>query len=150
MWWEYFARLEKTPMELIEEDTEAMGGLVAVGEPERLPPPKRSTRYVVSPYNAQARCLREHLDAAGLTDVRVGTVDKFHGQEAAIAFFSMATSSGEDVPPQRRVPLLAQPAQRGRLARAVHCGAGDESGADDDPVPDGGADAAGERAVSAG
>ena len=38
-----------------------------------------------------------------LTDVlpegaRVGTVDKFQGQEAAVAFFSMATSSGADLP----------------------------------------------------
>ena len=30
--------------------------------------------------------------------VRVGTVDKFQGQEAPVVFFSMATSSGEDVP----------------------------------------------------
>jgi uncharacterized protein len=30
--------------------------------------------------------------------VRIGTVDKFQGQEAPVVFFSMATSSGEDVP----------------------------------------------------
>ena len=30
--------------------------------------------------------------------MRVGTVDKFQGQEAPVVFFSMATSSGEDVP----------------------------------------------------
>ena len=29
---------------------------------------------------------------------RVGTVDKFQGQEAPVVFFSMATSSGDDVP----------------------------------------------------
>jgi uncharacterized protein len=49
---------------------------------------------VVAPYNAQVRRLRAALPAA----VRVGTVDKFQGQEAPIVFFSMATSSGEDVP----------------------------------------------------
>lgn len=49
---------------------------------------------VVSPYNAQVRCLREHLPDG----VRVGTVDKFQGQEAAITFFSMATSSGAELP----------------------------------------------------
>jgi uncharacterized protein len=49
---------------------------------------------VVAPYNAQVRCLREHLPAA----VRVGTVDKFQGQEAPVVFYSMASSSGEDVP----------------------------------------------------
>ncbi len=32
------------------------------------------------------------------TDVRVGTVDAFQGQEAPVVIFSMATSSGEDVP----------------------------------------------------
>ena len=46
--------------------------------------------------------------------VDVGTVDKFQGREAAVVFFSMATSSGEDMPRERRVPALAQPAERGR------------------------------------
>jgi len=49
---------------------------------------------VVAPYNAQVRRLRAGLPAG----VRVGTVDKFQGQQAPIVFFSMATSSGEDVP----------------------------------------------------
>ena len=49
---------------------------------------------VVAPYNAQVRCLREALPDG----VRVGTVDKFQGQEAAVCFFSMATSSGEEIP----------------------------------------------------
>jgi hypothetical protein len=48
---------------------------------------------VVAPYNAQVRCLRERLPAG----VKVGTVDKFQGQEAAVCFFSMATSSGEEI-----------------------------------------------------
>ncbi len=49
---------------------------------------------VVAPYNAQVRLLR-----AGLPDgVRIGTVDKFQGQEAPIVFFSMATSSGDQMP----------------------------------------------------
>lgn len=30
--------------------------------------------------------------------VRVGTIDKFQGQQAPVEFFSMATSSGEDAP----------------------------------------------------
>jgi uncharacterized protein len=49
---------------------------------------------VVAPYNAQVLRLRTGLPS----DVQVGTVDKFQGQEAPIVFFSMATSSGEDVP----------------------------------------------------
>lgn len=30
--------------------------------------------------------------------VEAGTVDKFQGREAPVVFFSMATSSGEDIP----------------------------------------------------
>ena len=40
------------------------------------------------------RCLEETL----LARVRVGTVDKFQGQEAPVVFFSLTTSSGENVP----------------------------------------------------
>ena len=49
---------------------------------------------VVTPYNAQVRLLREQLPDW----VEVGTVDKFQGREAAVVFFSMATSSGDDMP----------------------------------------------------
>ena len=53
---------------------------------------------VVAPYNAQVRLLRRKLQDAGLGDVPVGTVDKFQGREAPVVFYSMATSSAEDVP----------------------------------------------------
>jgi predicted RecB family nuclease len=53
---------------------------------------------VVAPYNAQVLCLRSHLSNAGLCDVRVGTVDKFQGQQAVIVFVSMVASAVEDVP----------------------------------------------------
>jgi predicted RecB family nuclease len=49
---------------------------------------------VVAPYNAQVNALREALPES----VRVGTVDKFQGQEADVVLYSMASSSGEDVP----------------------------------------------------
>ena len=48
---------------------------------------------VVAPYNAQVRCLRAKLPAGA----RVGTVDKFQGQEAPVVLFSMTSSSGDDV-----------------------------------------------------
>jgi superfamily I DNA and/or RNA helicase len=49
---------------------------------------------VVAPYNLARRCIGERVPAG----VRVGTVDKFQGQEAAVVFFAMTCSSGEDVP----------------------------------------------------
>jgi uncharacterized protein len=49
---------------------------------------------VVSPYNAQVNALREALPG----EVVVGTVDKFQGQEADVVVYSMASSSGEDIP----------------------------------------------------
>ncbi|MFN2640727.1 MAG: TM0106 family RecB-like putative nuclease [Actinomycetota bacterium] len=49
---------------------------------------------VVAPYNAQVNCLRESLPEGA----RVGTVDKFQGQEAPVVLFSMATSSGDELP----------------------------------------------------
>ena len=49
---------------------------------------------VVAPYNAHVAALR-----AALPDgARVGTVDKFQGQEAPIVLYSMATSSADDAP----------------------------------------------------
>lgn len=53
---------------------------------------------VVAPYNAQVECVAESLAAAGLGEVRVGTVDKFQGQEAVVAIVTLAASSAEDVP----------------------------------------------------
>lgn len=49
---------------------------------------------VVSPYNMQVNLLKQYL----CSDARVGTVDKFQGQEAEAVIISMATSSGEDLP----------------------------------------------------
>lgn len=51
---------------------------------------------VVSPYNMQVELLRTALPAGA----RVGTVDKFQGQEAAVVLVSMTTSSGDDLPRQ--------------------------------------------------
>ncbi|WP_182354692.1 TM0106 family RecB-like putative nuclease [Flaviflexus huanghaiensis] len=53
---------------------------------------------VVSPYNAQVNTVRRALDEAGLSNVKVGTVDRFQGQEAAIAVTTLAASSAADVP----------------------------------------------------
>ncbi|HEX6139337.1 MAG TPA: AAA domain-containing protein, partial [Candidatus Limnocylindria bacterium] len=49
---------------------------------------------IVAPYNAQVGEIRRHLPA----EARVGTVDKFQGQEAPISIYSMTSSSAEDAP----------------------------------------------------
>ncbi|MCB9609905.1 MAG: TM0106 family RecB-like putative nuclease [Polyangiaceae bacterium] len=48
---------------------------------------------IVAPYNAHVGTIGERLP-----DARVGTVDKFQGQEAPVVIYSMATSSPEDAP----------------------------------------------------
>jgi len=53
---------------------------------------------VVAPYNDQVRAIRDRLaQDARTAGVPVGTVDKFQGGEAAVVFFSMATSTGQDM-----------------------------------------------------
>jgi predicted RecB family nuclease len=54
---------------------------------------------VVAPYNDQVQLLRARLDADPRTfGVPVGTVDKFQGSQAAVVFFTMTTSSADDMP----------------------------------------------------
>ncbi|HAQ59883.1 MAG TPA: hypothetical protein DCR63_05645, partial [Microbacterium sp.] len=53
---------------------------------------------VVTPYNAQQVTVEQALADAGFPDVPVGTVDRFQGQEAAVAIVSLAASSGRDAP----------------------------------------------------
>jgi uncharacterized protein len=53
---------------------------------------------IVAPYNLQVQCIAATLRDAGIEQPRVGTVDKFQGQEAPVVIYSMATSSAEDAP----------------------------------------------------
>jgi predicted RecB family nuclease len=62
-----------------------------LGKPARV---KLSDVLVVAPYNAQVARLRQLLPDGA----RIGTVDKFQGQEAAAVIYSMATSTPEDAP----------------------------------------------------
>ena len=48
---------------------------------------------IITPYNAQVAALAE-----ALPDFRIGTVDKFQGQEAPVSIYSMATSSAANAP----------------------------------------------------
>jgi uncharacterized protein len=49
---------------------------------------------IVAPYNAQVAAIERLLPA----QARVGTVDKFQGQDAAVSIYSMASSTADDAP----------------------------------------------------
>ncbi len=61
------------------------GGLRSIGAADVL---------VVAPYNAQVALIRSVLPAGA----RVGTVDKFQGQEAPVVLYSMTSTSADDAP----------------------------------------------------
>lgn len=65
---------------------------------------------VVAPYNIQVNTIAALLPGTA----RVGTVDKFQGQEAAVVIVSMTSSSGEDIP--RGIDFLFS---RNRLSVAI-------------------------------
>ena len=73
-----------------------VGGLVGTsfGDDGSTRPLGQQDILVVAPYNAQVRTLRSRLPPA----VRVGTVDKFQGQEAPVVVVSMASSTPDDAP----------------------------------------------------
>lgn len=68
----------------------------AAGRTGPIPP---ADVLVVAPYNDQVATIRAALDANPVTAaVRVGSVDKFQGQEGAAVIFSMTASTAADVP----------------------------------------------------
>ena len=54
---------------------------------------KEGDILIVAPYNAQVADLLERLPR-----MRIGTVDKFQGQEAPVVIYSLTTSAAEDAP----------------------------------------------------
>jgi hypothetical protein len=96
--------------DVIAEHVALLEGGTVTGADGSIRPIADAGVMVVTPYNAQVRLLRSLLPDW----VDVGTVDKFQGREAAVVFFSMATSSGEDMP--RNVDFLYS---RNRLNVAV-------------------------------
>jgi uncharacterized protein len=49
---------------------------------------------IVAPFNLQVRCLQERLDRG----IRIGSVDKFQGQEAPVVIVSLCASTLEEAP----------------------------------------------------
>ena len=82
---EAVARLARSIVESGATWTDQKGDRHAVGWSDVL---------IVAPYNAQVGAIRRLLPGAA----RVGTVDKFQGQEAPISVYSMTTSSPELAP----------------------------------------------------
>jgi uncharacterized protein len=69
------------------------GGATWTDETGRRRPLRRDDVLIVAPYNAQVAEIGRALPGA-----RVGTVDKFQGQEAPVSIYSMATSSPDEAP----------------------------------------------------
>jgi uncharacterized protein len=63
-------------------------------EVERLRAAGVTDVVVIAAYNAQVNALREALPES----IRVGTVDKFQGQEADVVLYSMASSTADEIP----------------------------------------------------
>ncbi|MGH3077644.1 MAG: TM0106 family RecB-like putative nuclease [Gaiellaceae bacterium] len=78
----------------VAKAVEALLGTAYTDEKGRTRPLTEDDVLVVTPYNAQVRTLRHRVPK----DVRVGTVDKFQGQEAPVVIVSLASSSGEEAP----------------------------------------------------
>jgi uncharacterized protein len=85
--------------EEVEKITELINGLLAskatwTDKTGVEAPLRPEDILVVAPYNAQVSALAKALPVG----VRVGTVDKFQGQQAPIVVYSMTTSTPEDAP----------------------------------------------------
>ena len=79
----------------------------AAGTPMKERPIGQKDILVIAAYNNQVRLIKQNLSKEGLSDIKVGTIDKFQGQEAAVVLISMATSSSEDLP--RGIEFLLSP-----------------------------------------
>ena len=53
---------------------------------------------IISPYNTQVNLLISKLEEAKIKNPKVGTIDKFQGQEAPITIISMTSSDPENLP----------------------------------------------------
>jgi len=75
---------------------------------------------VSTPYNAHVAVVSAALGAAGFEEVRVGTVDRFQGQEAPVAIVTMAASASGDRERQGLRFLLDRHRLNVALSRGQH------------------------------
>ena len=78
---------------------------------------------IITPYNAQVFEIQRRVPGA-----RVGTVDKFQGQEAPIAIYSTATSSCAEAPRGDGVSLQPESIECRNIARQMRMHHGGLSG----------------------
>jgi predicted RecB family nuclease len=84
---EEIERVASVVEDLVREDS---GWIDRVGIRRSL---TRDDILIVAPYNDQVNRLKDRLPGA-----KIGTVDKFQGQEDAVVIYAMTTSSPEDAP----------------------------------------------------
>ncbi|POH59510.1 TM0106 family RecB-like putative nuclease [Arthrobacter glacialis] len=92
---------QSSPEEAAEVAAQAkahLGLLWTPGEGQTPRPLVQEDILVVAAYNAQVHLVRGVLDAAALTGVKVGTVDKFQGQEAPVVLVTMACADPTGAP----------------------------------------------------
>lgn len=77
------------------------------GKPKSAASLSESNVLVIAAFNNQVRLLKQRLTQEGFPKIKVGTIDKFQGQEAALVLISMSTSSSEDLP--RGIEFLLSP-----------------------------------------
>ena len=95
---------------------------------------------MITPYNAQVAEI-----SAALPGLRVGTVDKFQGQEAPISIYSMASSSAADAPRGMEFLYNLNRLNVATSPGAVPGGRGGKSQFAAGPLPHPAANAAGQR-----
>lgn len=84
--------------EVVRQARRHLGLKWIAGPDSEARPLEQADLLVVAAYNAQVHLIRKALEEAGLPDVRVGTVDKFQGQEAPVVLVSMACSAVAEAP----------------------------------------------------
>ncbi|WP_407709029.1 TM0106 family RecB-like putative nuclease [Arthrobacter nitrophenolicus] len=84
--------------EVVRQAQRHLGLKWTAGPESEARPLDQQDLLVVAAYNAQVHLIRKYLEEAGLPEVRVGTVDKFQGQEAPVVLVSMACSAVAEAP----------------------------------------------------
>ncbi|MET4003619.1 putative RecB family nuclease [Arthrobacter sp. UYCu511] len=84
--------------EVVDQAREHLGLMWTPGKDQTPRPLAQDDILVVAAYNAHVHLVRGALDDAGLQDVRVGTVDKFQGQEAPVVLVTMACADPSGAP----------------------------------------------------